>query len=186
MSVNRATVQGAFDLTEFLQSKGYACTIGGGFARDTFFGVPPKDIDIVVATVPSDYQKVEEILQQAGYEFVKFRIYNEAKGDRLIGGFKLVGTDIDVVLYDVPSVSDAVEAFDFNLNQFVVSGISRGIDEATIRFQGSKHWSELVPVRQDYSQDRYNKMMTKFIDLTWRVKDPDTQEVPVGGPNGTY
>lgn len=184
MSVNRATVQGAFDLVEHLQSKGFQCTIGGGFARDTFFGVAPKDIDVVVAA--ADYLHLENTLSQAGYSFVKFRMYN-GPSDRLIGGFKLVGNDIDVVLYDAPSVDDAVKAFDFNLNQFVVSGISRGIDEATVRFAGTRHWSELVPVRQDYTPDRYNRMMEKFIDLTWRTPAlNESGEVPVGGVDGTY
>ena len=43
MSVNRATMQGAFDLCELFQKEGVPSIIAGGAARDIYFGVTPKD-----------------------------------------------------------------------------------------------------------------------------------------------
>jgi tRNA nucleotidyltransferase/poly(A) polymerase len=44
----RATLQAAFDLLEHLQGLGFTAVIAGGCPRDLFFGVCPKDADIIV------------------------------------------------------------------------------------------------------------------------------------------
>ncbi|KPA96916.1 hypothetical protein [Pseudomonas asplenii] len=184
MSVTRATVQGAFDIVELFQKEGVPAIIAGGAARDIFFGVRPKDIDVIVADI--SMAKAAEILERAGISSVSFHIYNGAATDRLLGGYKLVGTNIDICVYDCDDVSEAVGAFDFNLNQFVISGIHHGIDGAHVRFVGDRHWSTLVPVRKDYTKERHDKMQVKWLDLTYRRATGESVEVPVGGPDGAF
>lgn len=184
MSVNRATLQGAFDLVELFQREGVPAIIAGGAARDIFFGVQPKDIDVIVCGI--SMETASEILAKSKLETVPFWIYNGAASDRLVGGFKLVGADIDVCLYDCTCVTEAVDSFDFNLNQFVISGIHHGIDGAHVRFVGDIHWSQLVAVRKDFSQARHDKMQVKWLDLSWRRVTGETVEVPVGGLDGPF
>lgn len=184
MAVTRATMQGAFDIVELFQKEGVPAIIAGGAARDIFFGVRPKDIDVIIAGV--SMATTAEILAKAGLDSVGFHVYNGAKADRLVGGFKLVGTDIDICVYECDDVMEAVDSFDFNLNQFVISGIHHGIDAAHVRFVGARHWSTLVPVRRDYTKDRHDKMQVKWLDLSWRRATGEPLEVPVGGPDGSF
>ncbi|WP_426101452.1 hypothetical protein [Pseudomonas sp. PSPC3-3] len=184
MSVNRATMQGAFDLCELFQMGGVPSIIAGGAARDIYFGVTPKDIDVIICGI--SMETASEILAWAGIASTPFHIYNGAASDRLVGGFKLVGTDIDVCLYDCTDVSEAIDAFDFNLNQFVISGIHHGIDGAHVRFVGDIHWSTLAAVRKDFTPARHDKMQDKWRDLSWRRATGETVEVPVGGPDGSF
>lgn len=177
---NRSTLQGAVDLMEFLQAAGVRCVIAGGAPRDLFFGVTPKDVDIVVAG--SDMETVSKLLSKAGADFIPFHLYHDGlTSDRISGGFKLVGGDIDVVVYDVLNTSEAIEAFDFNLNQFVLSETQRGLDEAVIRFIGEDHWTNLVPVRKDFSEARHGRMQEKWLDLVWRIDASTPNQVDLKG-----
>lgn len=174
MSVTKTQVETALALVEDLRSHGYSVVIAGGFARDVYFQELPKDIDIVVAAGSVHMDAAEahrilgELLGRLGVEHLGFRMYSESVSDRLIGGFKAVG-NIDVVLYDVELALEAVEAFDFNLNQFVLTG--RTFETAYVTFEGTKSWHELEPVREDYTPERFGKMREKFLNLTWRYPE---------------
>ncbi len=45
----RINTELAHVLLEALRAAGYEAGVCGGYARDTFFGIAPKDMDIVVA-----------------------------------------------------------------------------------------------------------------------------------------
>lgn len=184
--ITRASLQAAFDLLDFLKSKGFEAIIAGGCARDIFFGVKPKDIDIIV--VNTDMAEVEEALREANLAAVGFHMYRgEVTSDRIMGGFKLVGADIDVVLYRCYSVSEAINAFDFNINQFALVDTRFGIDGASVRFVGEHHWGQLVAVRDDSSASRKGRMLDKYIDLIPRRATGElTNSAPVGGAHGIY
>lgn len=184
--ITRPVVQAAFDLMEFLQGRGFTCVIAGGFARDVFFGAPPKDIDIII--VNSSMGDITVALGETGVPFIPFHLYLDgAPSDRIVGGFKMAGGDIDVILYDVETPEQAVDAFDYNLNQFVVAGAHRGIDEATVRFVGKDNWGELKAVREDASPARQGRVIDKFLDLRPR-RDPAVtpNEAPIGGTDGPF
>ncbi|AFO12310.1 hypothetical protein PhiS1_21 [Pseudomonas phage Phi-S1] len=176
MSVNRANVQAAFDLVMTLRASGIQAGIAGGFARDIYFGKAPKDIDVVVTDC--SWERLQEFIEETKMVAVPFRIYNEAKGDRLIGGFKCLN-EIDIVLYDCRTLGDAIDNFDFNLNQFMVRELHLGIDHAIVQFVGEKHWSTLEPVRPDFTFERECKMREKFIDLTPRRATGELDEAPL-------
>ena len=176
MSVNRANVQAAFDLVMTLRASGIQAGIAGGFARDIYFGKAPKDIDIVVTDC--SWERLQEFIEETKMVAVPFRIYNEATGDRLIGGFKCLN-EIDIVLYDCRNLGDAIDNFDFNLNQFVVMR-DEPIESAYVVYAGDTSWHELTPVREDYSVARFGKMREKFINLTWRY--PENEGTPNAVP----
>lgn len=184
--INRATLQGAFDLVDYIKSRGIDAIIAGGCARDIFFGVKPKDIDIIVAGCTMD--EMEYYLGEANVAAVGFHMYRgECTSDRIIGGFKLVDSDIDVVLYRAETVSEAIDAFDFNLNQFAIMETWRGVDFAYVRFVGQHHWGQLVAVREDTTAERRGRMWDKYIDLIPRRATGELHfEAPVGGVDGPY
>ncbi|AWH14609.1 hypothetical protein [Pseudomonas phage 71PfluR64PP] len=172
MSVTRFQVETALNIAELLRQDGFSVVIAGGFARDVYFGVEPKDIDIVVAKGYGDaalvHAELSKHLESYGVQHLGFRMYSESASDRLVGGFKCTG-NVDVVLYDTELALEAVDAFDFNLNQFILTG--RTFDTAYVTFEGTEGFHELVPVREDYTPERFAKMRTKFIDLTWRYPE---------------
>lgn len=167
--MNRSVLQGGFDLCEFLMERGIGAIIAGGCARDGFFGVTPKDIDIICAG--SDPETITRTLEEAGLSFEKFPKYHTGSdSDRLQGVWKIEGSQIDVILYETDCVFEAIDKFDFNLNQFYFSGIQRGIGGATIRYAGKEHWSKLVQLRDDARGSRSEKMQAKWMELAWRRK----------------
>ncbi|ADV35678.1 conserved hypothetical protein [Pseudomonas phage phiIBB-PF7A] len=174
MSVNRFQVETALNLVKDLRDNGYSVIIAGGFARDVYFGADPKDIDIVVAagSIHDDVKEAHAILGEElvklGVQHLGFRMYSESISDRLVGGFKCTG-NVDVVLYDTATALEAVTAFDFNLNQFVMTG--RDFESAYVSYMGTESFHELVPVREDYTPERFAKMREKFIDLTCRYPE---------------
>lgn len=184
--INRASLQAAFDLLDYLKARGFEAIIAGGCARDIFFGVKPKDIDIIVVDTTMD--EVGQALAEANVAAVGFHMYRgEVTSDRIIGGYKLTSADIDVVVYRCNTVSEAIDAFDFNLNQFAIVDTRHGIDGAYVRFVGKHHWGQLVAVREDSSPSRRGRMVDKYIDLIPRRATAEpVGEVPVGGEDGLF
>ncbi|ALO79982.1 nucleotidyltransferase [Pseudomonas phage PPPL-1] len=162
--MNRSLLQGGFDLVEHLIGHGIGAIIAGGCARDLFFGVTPKDIDIICAG--TDPETVSRALDEGGFTYEKFPKYHTGSdSDRLQGVWKIEGSNIDVILYETECVSEAIGKFDYNLNQFAIVGIQRGIDGATIRFMGAEHWSKLTRLRDDARGSRAEKMEAKWYSL---------------------
>ncbi|CBZ41996.1 nucleotidyltransferase [Pseudomonas phage phi15] len=171
MSATRDDVIRAINLRDQLEALGFSVVIAGGFCRDVYFGEPPKDIDIVVAGANREDPMASVALALATLEVTcqAFHVYNGASSDRLIGGFKCTG-NVDVVVYDIRDALDSPEHFDFNLNQFMLKGAD--FESAYVYYVGDTSWHEgLVPVRQDYSDDRRNKMREKWLNLTWRFPE---------------
>lgn len=161
--MNRSTLQGAIDILDALQAQGIRCVIAGGCCRDLFFGVEPKDIDIVV--VGASMIEIREFLAEANLPAEAFHMYNNAASDRIIGGFKLYGANIDIVVYDCLCPSEAIAAFDFNLNQFCLMDTRYGIEGAYVRFVGDQHWGSLQVVRGDHKPERQDRMERKWVEL---------------------
>ncbi|QXV72568.1 nucleotidyltransferase [Pseudomonas phage QAC] len=165
--MNRSLLQGGFDLVEHLMEHGIGAIIAGGCARDLFFGVEPKDIDIICAG--SDPETVSRALDEGGLQYHKFPKYHTGSdSDRLQGVWKIEGSNIDVILYETDDVHEAIGKFDYNLNQFAIVGIPRGISGATVRFLGKQPWDNLVRLREDARGDRAEKMEAKWLDLAHR------------------
>lgn len=170
--MNRSLLQGGFDLVEHLIGHGIGAIIAGGCARDLFFGVTPKDIDIICAG--TDPETVSRALDEGGFTYEKFPKYHTGSdSDRLQGVWKIAGSDIDVILYETECVSEAIQKFDYNLNQFAIVGIQRGIEGATIRYMGATPWVKLVRLREDARGTRAEKMEAKWLALVCNPHNPD-------------
>lgn len=189
MSVTKEQVQTAIAIREYLADVcNFNTRIAGGFCRDVYFGETPKDIDIVVASQsihddPAEaHRMLGDILTYLGVHHLGFRMYSEGTSDRIVGGFKCVG-NIDVVLYDCKDTFEAIDSFDFNLNQFVLMGLSgTHADSFKVMFAGHKHWRDFEAVREDFTEERRQKMLAKYVNLTSRYpSDSSPTSVPLWG-----
>lgn len=162
-----------------LRRAGYTCGIVGGYARDTFFGVPPKDLDICVAmgTEP-DYYGVDAVIEEVRSALVKefYRekvtpdmniagMYNDHASDRACGVFQFPDHGIDIILYkDCVDMSEILNSFDFNINQFGMDGPN---DDVPVYGGDTKLVAGLHKVRDDCSEERAIKVHRKY----WALHD---------------
>lgn len=112
---------------EIIRKLGIDCAIAGGAVRDSYFGKEPKDIDIVVwnCTTQAQALALQNELTALGF------VYNNVKAESLDPEYKdcrcagvwEFGTSFDVILYGSSYTTEeqVMEAFDFNINQFVSS-----------------------------------------------------------------
>lgn len=156
--VNENDMKRVRRLLALLRAEGIDCIIAGGFARDTFFEATPKDIDIICAGVSHDV--IATLFEETATQTRSYPKYNGPESDRLAGVWKILDTNIDVILYEVPTALEAVSKFDYNLNQFVY-------DEDTEEsvYVGEGNWHTLVRLRDDARGSREEKMRQKFTEL---------------------
>lgn len=156
--VNENDMKRVRRLLALLRAEGIDCLIAGGFARDTFFEADPKDIDIICAGVP--HEVIATLFEETGTLTRSYPKYNGPESDRLAGVWKILDTNIDVILYEVPTVLEAIGKFDYNLNQFVWNE-----ETETSHYVGDGSWKRLVRLRDDARGSRQEKMEQKFHDL---------------------
>lgn len=156
--VNENDMKRVRRLLALLRAEGIDCIIAGGFARDTFFEATPKDIDIICAGV--SHEVIATLFEETATQTRSYPKYNGPESDRLAGVWKILDTNIDVILYEVPTALEAVSKFDYNLNQFVYDEES---EHAT--YVGEGTWTKLVRLRDDARGSRQEKMEQKFRDL---------------------
>lgn len=164
--VNENDMKRVRRLLALLRAEGIDCIIAGGFARDKFFEATPKDIDIICAGV--SHEVIATLFEETATQTRSYPKYNGPESDRLAGVWKILDTNIDVILYEVPTALEAVSKFDYNLNQFVY-------DEDTEEsiYVGYNHWSRLDRLRDDARGSREEKMQQKFKDLVWPIINAD-------------
>lgn len=137
--------------------------LAGGCARDVHFGLEPKDWDIVFGRDVT-LSQIEFALRAPGISGWKvFPFYNTGPTDRikLCVKFNFRGETFDVLVYDVDDALNAVDLFDFNLNQFF---ISHQEDHHAV-YAGATNLSQLVSIRGDHSHERGAKMHAKHAQL---------------------
>ncbi len=166
-----------------LRAAGLNACIAGGYARDKFFGIEPKDLDIVVCVnhlpenigVDKTLEYVEDALVTQFYRdknvdarYGVAGMYNDHASDRACGVFMFPHHGIDVILYkDCQTCQDVLDSFDFNLNQFWLC------DDVTPAYAGSTSllFDGLVPVRKDASEERCIKVKRKYDDMLPLIKE---------------
>lgn len=162
-----------------LKEAGFQCCCVGGLPRDNFFGFNPKDADIEVfgyrdddGNTSFDAQVVSDAL--ADYlidkeqEYKWFRCYNEERKstDRMYGCFKLVGHDVDLIVYrDCQCVGDIVKMMDFNLNQFLLHS------DGSSSYHGDSDLRQLQVVRDDMSSSRRYYISVKHCTMRWAIQE---------------
>ena len=156
--VNENDMKRVRRLLALLRAEGIDCIIAGGFARDKFFEATPKDIDIICAGV--SHEVIATLFEETATQTRSYPKYNGPESDRLAGVWKILDTNIDVILYEVPTALEAVSKFDYNLNQFVYNE-----DTEESRYVGEGNWHKLVRLRDDARGSREEKMRQKFAEL---------------------
>ena len=156
--VNENDMKRVRRLLALLRAEGIDCIIAGGFARDKFFEATPKDIDIICAGV--SHEVIATLFEETATQTRSYPKYNGPESDRLAGVWKILDTNIDVILYEVPTALEAVSKFDYNLNQFIYDK-----DAEVSFFVGEHSWQRLVRLRDDARGSREEKMQQKFRDL---------------------
>ncbi len=176
---------------------GFKSVIAGGFARDTFFGLEPKDCDIVVYGDNTD--KLEEALNlgvwdRTGDSFFARKVSGPLRledplfqggtwcdmygtmnqdaeaSDRIIGVMQLPHKNIDVIVYtDCDEAQDVIDNFDFNINQFAMyQDLAAGTTYPL--YFGDTSLKQLALVRNDASQQRQIKVANKYNALRHAIE----------------
>lgn len=163
-------------ILDSLRAAGFPCGIIGGYARDRFFGLTPKDMDICVAVgsqdddgaIESINERISNIMFEGCYKnkiYVarhSFGMYNDHASDRACGVFKYPEDGIDVILYrDCNTVPDIVNSFDFNLNQFGMDGEH---DDIPV-YAGTSDLRTLKAIRGDHNETRGLYVLNKHRNL---------------------
>lgn len=129
-----------------LSLKEQAAAVAGGCPRDLYFGLPVRDVDVVVAFESKfqhqsdEYQaevmllELGRIIQSSGIPHVRTLIMEryELEGDphRLLGVMKITsehGVSVDVIVYSDEfvegrnTIQGVVKQFDSNINQFILT-----------------------------------------------------------------
>lgn len=136
--------------------------IAGGYARDLFFGVMPKDIDVIVVG-HADMAALVVAMKEHGYALdASDDASGEASTWKEVLQFSCPGKlDVDVLVSYENDILSAVDTFDCNLNQFILRNGEPsylGGGNAVLRFTG-----------RQVSEDRRAYIEQKARDLGWVV-----------------
>lgn len=167
----------AIDVVELIKTTCSDVTSGvvivGGYARDMYFGITPKDIDVCVVPVGHHKEflhKAKSVLSQFLVNFEVFAGYastnNQQFDEMLFCVLRAYAEDmqVDFLISKLPSVQAYVDAFDYNLNQYVAVGFGNkliplyaGEDDNDITV-----CRELINLRTDTVPERKAKMQAKW------------------------
>lgn len=108
----------------------FSCVVAGGYARDKFFGVEPKDIDVCVYNFHQGDEAELMLLNMLWKKLLPHGVRNlsdchdaeETYDDtdcRVAWVWNIPNLDMDLIFYkDCGNFSDVLNKFDCNLNQF--------------------------------------------------------------------
>ena len=94
--------------------------IAGGYARDTFFGVTPKDVDVFIHDKFRNQVLVDVIRSGAAYKDHNKWYANNTKNSDHITSVINVGKIDYIFVPATIDILDITDHFDFNLNQFML------------------------------------------------------------------
>lgn len=153
----------------------YNCDIVGGYARDLYYGLTPKDIDVCITpvlmsnckSVFAECEKLSEILSVLGVKSQVMQSYYRVSAgqfnEMLYGVMKITCDDmeIDLLFSKLPTVADYVSAFDYNINQYVLGS------NGAAMYLGDTHndpekCGKLINLRTDTVPVRKAKMQAKW------------------------
>lgn len=163
----RARINIALDIqTELHWFTGQKPVIAGGAARDVYYGVVPKDFDLIF----NQDVRPNDLSGFFAYHGISPRfipMYKDVSSDRIRGVCKMnhKGIDFDLIFYSISHDETVTDYFDFNFNQFELQG-------HTAVFTGdTANWDavyggirQLVQTRYDASEARVD-----YIRKKWRA-----------------
>jgi hypothetical protein len=109
--------------------------VAGGYARDLYFGLPPKDMDVGFFNIAGDdISYIKWALEKEGLLIMDyFDIDLEDEGAVIcadydgngIKGVITVKGGIDLIFTEFENVQQWSDSFDYNINQFWIDGLDR-------------------------------------------------------------
>lgn len=163
----RERVQVALEVQAMLKRHtGIKPVLAGGCARDVYYGVVPKDFDLIfpMEVNPKD---LSGFFASLGISPRFIPLYNNNPDtDRVRGVCKMVreGIDFDIIFYAISEDEAVTDYFDFNFNQFELQGHTAvycgNPDDWDVTFGGVK---TLRQTRFDANQKRIAYITAKHI-----------------------
>lgn len=115
---------------KLIASHTFGCVVAGGYARDAFFGVEAKDVDVCVYNFHEDDEAELFLLNRLWKMLLPHGVINvssqfdgvtdyEVNDSRVAWVWNIQQLDMDIIFYrNCKKWSDVVSNFDCNMNQF--------------------------------------------------------------------
>lgn len=178
----------AEEVLKLIKQHTFGCVVAGGYARDAFFGVEAKDIDVCVYNFHPEDDAEVKLLAMLWGKLLPHGVVNlssqfegdseyEINDSRVAFVWNIQQLDMDLIFYnDCKKWSDVVSKFDCNLNQFYLPSTvpdntfdgeqqyNPSLDEAPV-YVGNHPLEELVFIKplEELSPERIAKMEQKHM-----------------------
>ena len=147
--------------------------IAGGYARDKYLGIPPKDIDVFIHYEKYLVNNIAGMLSNLGFSYETFGDLEEGftEQDASVYGAPIkngvsnvikIGSHVDLIFVQ-HSLTNVCKKFDYNLNQFELSTMGKPI------FKGRDFGILKVINSKGISEQRADKIEKKAEKLGWSV-----------------
>ena len=144
-------------ISDFLGDVPYE--IAGGYARDTFFGIEPKDVDVFI---PDKYRAqvlIDVINSGATFKDHNKWYQNDTKNSDHITSVINVGKIDYIFVPPTVAIEDVTDHFDFNINQFMLD------EDDEPFYNGDGTLDTLVQLHPDVPDHRTIKIFKKHQEL---------------------
>ena len=174
------------EVLKLIKSHTFGSVVAGGYARDVFFGVEPKDVDVCVYNYHADEAM---LLNSLWRELQAYGVVNKSMSEEVPEHYRSAATrisfvwaipelDMDLIFYkDCRKFSDVLNKFDFNMNQFYLpSTVSDNcfegeheynpeLEESPVYFSND-HYDTLIQLKDtDITESRISRMIEKHRQL---------------------
>lgn len=178
----------AEEVLKLIREHTFSCVVAGGYARDAFFGVEAKDIDVCVYNFYEDDQAERFLLNILWKKLSPYGVVNvssqfdgdtdyEINDSRVAWVWNIQQLDMDLIFYrNCKKFMDVLSKFDCNLNQFYLPSTvpdntfegqqeyNPSLQEAPV-YVGSHPLEELVFIKplEELTGERISKMQSKHM-----------------------
>lgn len=181
----------AEEVLKLIASHTFSCVVAGGYARDAFFGVEAKDIDVCVYNFHEEDEAECHLLNSLWLQLVPHGVVNlsshfggdttyEINDSRVAWVWNIQQLDMDIIFYrNCRKWSDVVFKFDCNLNLFYLPStvpdlhfynpevpFEPSLAEAPV-YVGGSPLEKLVFIKplEELTDERITKMVNKHRSL---------------------
>lgn len=169
------------DILKLIKQHTFGCMVAGGYCRDVFHGVIPKDVDVCVYNFYMDDGAELMLLGMLWTSLLKFNVKNLSEGHIDYGGderiemvWHIPHLSLDLIFYNhCRTYLDVIRKFDFNLNQFYLPSTvpdkcwdgeieyNPSLDESPV-YVGEYPLGELWQLKDDLTDERKDHILGKF------------------------
>ena len=164
-------------LLELLAELGLEYVIAGGYPRDLYYGLEPRDMDICIFGVGSAEKNIAinqmyDVLSKSNQMLSSIQVDDEDyPHDRIDAVFKTT-YDVDVIIYkdSFESAQSVLDSFDFNINQFVLYKLAYRDKYTEMMWPFMEKHGKLIQLREEsISPERKAKMVLKAKQCNWSI-----------------